>query len=56
MPQWRVIGQYVYHALLASVAMTLVLLRLDGNIIRGKLIIWSVVLLALYLLPAMFIS
>lgn len=52
MPKWRVIGQYVYHALLASILMTLILLHLDGNITRGKLMIWSVVLLTLYPLPA----
>jgi len=55
-PQWGVIGQFVYHAILASVLMTLVLLRLDGNITRGQLIIWSIILLALYPLPAMFIN
>lgn len=54
MPQWIVIGQFVYHAILASVAMTLVLLRLDGNITRGKLIAWFVALLVLYPLPAIF--
>ncbi len=54
MPQWRVLGQFVFHALLASAAMTLVLLRRDQNISRGKLMVGLAVLLALALLPAIF--
>lgn len=55
-PQWPVIGQYVYHGLLASIVMVLVLLRLDGNISFKKFIGCSVITFFLYPFPAILYS
>ena len=35
-PQWPSIGYYAFHCVLASIIMTLLLLRLDGNISRFR--------------------
>lgn len=52
-PQWPVIGLYVYHVLLASCLMTLVLLRLDKNISEKKFLGWSVLIGFLWPWPAL---
>jgi leader peptidase (prepilin peptidase)/N-methyltransferase len=38
-PDWPIIGLYVFHCLLASVAVTLVLMRLDKNISQLRLLL-----------------
>jgi leader peptidase (prepilin peptidase)/N-methyltransferase len=43
-PQWWVIGVYVFHCLLASVLITLSLLRLDGNIRRTRFAVAVIVI------------
>ena len=54
-PQWNVIAIYAFHCALASVLMTLSLLRLDGNLSRIKFIVlFAATLLAWFAVPALF--
>jgi leader peptidase (prepilin peptidase) / N-methyltransferase len=50
-PDWPIIGLYVFHCLLASVAVTLVLMRLDKNISNERLITGTAIVVALWPLP-----
>ena len=54
-PQWNVIAIYAIHCLLASVLMTLSLLRVDGNLSRTKFIVlFAATLLAWFGVPILF--
>jgi hypothetical protein len=47
-PDWPIIGLYVFHCLLASVAVTLVLMRLDKNISQSRLLLGLVAIGSLW--------
>jgi hypothetical protein len=50
-PDWPIIGSYVFHCLLVSVAVTLILMRLDKNISTARLITGMAIVAALWPLP-----
>jgi leader peptidase (prepilin peptidase)/N-methyltransferase len=50
-PDWPIIGLYVFHCLLTSVAMVLLLMRLDKNISTARLVIGIAIIVALWPLP-----
>ena len=51
-PQWLVIALFAVHGLLASILMTVVLMRLDGNLSRGRFLALAAgLLLAWFGLP-----
>lgn len=47
-PQWLAIAVYVFHCVLASVLMTLSLLRLDGNLCRTRFVVAVIVLVLVW--------
>ncbi len=55
-PQWKLIGVYGYHSILASVFTTILLLRLDKNISIKKFIFGVVLLLFCWTWPLHFCS
>lgn len=50
-PEWRVIGVYAFHCLLASMLVTLVLMRMDKNISAQRLVIGIVLAVILWPVP-----
>ena len=56
-PQWKVIGLYAWHCLLASVLMVCFLMRLDKNLSTGKLALLTVgILVAWFAVPAVWLQ
>jgi prepilin signal peptidase PulO-like enzyme (type II secretory pathway) len=47
-PDWPIIGLYAFHCLLASVAVTLFLMRLDKNISRLRFLVALIVLIVVW--------